>query len=938
MKHQRFLCDEWARIPFSVIGVFLLIGSSLTTVYVVHLEQEKADEIARTIDFTEVDTLLRYAESDIATALNIAGLNALKEIGKKPVMEPSEDAQLKGYGETADEINENRVKEQIMEELNIYLTATYLYAAFNDGKYAVNIVIPKNANYPLTSWENISIKSMDLQLKRPIDIPLIGGVIGPPVTIDHQTYWVASFPITVEIQKLQKDSDSERVTTQEILVSSILTTRYPLLKSLVDEYNQTINGAFSKLWTVTTVLSNVYSLIRGYKHYGSGEPLNVVDNRHLAPLVNGGLLLEQGLVFGSVDPLALVEFTVETGKAIKGTSQSVRDAFNETSGDGYNVSTTDSNKESANHDAGDASNTSIETAPKVNLSDIAQQILYDITSVTLLFQNETTGIWANTTLSLEDTEHDDIQEMIRELVEVRAHEGYQWMDMNKELARNQTTSHQITQIVDEMYKADFHTEVTRNPSYAWGSHPGHPIDNGTGPWMFDDYTLIQTLSKPPKGFILPDCTLLGKRYNVSWHRDHYWSKKTVETSGNQTWVNWSSITTLDLNHETVTLSVVLDHYSLFLDSKKNILRDDVADVLYYNTTADDINLEDTIETYNHTYFTPHEEDRVLHGSGWYDIYTIDGMIPTQWENEAWDALEEILGLIGMIQQDPSITSLDYPNPADLLEVVKNDLLTKYTQKMEQYQNKTAYLTQTLQGIVFQSVGKKAVYGTRDWYVQTVKDAIEHTFSEVSDQIQDVVDKKVPSELRDHVQEALKSEVVDPLKNQFTIPFGFEMNLTRYTDEDIAWNESVRLAVDQYPNYLSAFEQTEYEGVNYWSLGLRNLCILGPTGLPILPPTPVTPWIITLNIWLIDVKGEYAEFKVIDSSDETMFHPILGHEPQIYMRKYDLIYNKNETVFFGYNSRVNFSFSTVAFSVVPAWGLMVGDLEKNIDERDGSLLS
>ncbi|MCX6664461.1 MAG: hypothetical protein NT038_00130, partial [Euryarchaeota archaeon] len=912
MKHQRFLCDESARIPFSIIGVFLLIGSSLTTAYVVHLEQEKADEITSTIDFTAVDTLLRYAESDIATALNIAGLNALKEIGKKPVMMPSEDAQLQGYGETVDEINENRVKEQIKEELNIYLTATYLYDAFNDGTYAVNVVIPENVNYPLTNWEKISIRSMDLQLKRPLDIPLIGGVIGPSVTIDHQTYWVASFPITVEVRRLQKDSDSEQLTTQEISVSSILTTRYPLLKSLVDEYNQTINGAFSKLWTVTTVLSNVYTLIRGYKHYGSGEPLNVVDNRHLGPLVNGGLLLEQGLVFGSLDPLALAEFTIETGKAIKGTSKSVRDAFNETSGDGYNVTTTESSKESANQDAGDASNTSIDTAPNVNLSDIAQQVLYDTTSVTLLFQNKTTLIWANTTLSLNDGAADDISEKINEIVEARAREGYHWIGMNKDLVRNQTTSDQITQITDEMYKADFHTEVSRNPSYIFGDHIGYPIDNGTGPWMFDNYILIQTFFKPPKGFILPDCILLGKRYNVSWHQEHYWSKKTVQTSGNQTWVNWSSITTTDLNHETVTLSVVLDHYSQFLDSQKNILYDNVADVFYYNITVDDINLEDTLETYNHTYFTPHEEDQILHGSGGYDFFTIDGMIPTQWEAEAWAALEEILGLIGMIQQDPSITSLTYPNPADLIEAVKNDLLTKYTVKMEQYQNKTAYLTQTLQGMVFQSVGKKTVYGARDWYVQAVKDAIIHTFSEVADQFSDVVDKNVPGELRDHVQDALKSEVVDPLKNQFTIPFGFEMNLTRYTGSDVAWDESVRLAVDQYPNYLSAFEQTEYEGVNYWSLGLRNLCILGPTGLPILPPTPVTPWIITLNMWLIDVKGEYAEFKVIDSSDETVFHPILGHEPQIYLRKYDLIYNKNETVFFGYNSRINFSFSTVAF--------------------------
>ena len=52
---QRFLHDDHARIPFSVIGVFLILGSSFTTVYISQLEMQKASEIAGTIDFNEIE-------------------------------------------------------------------------------------------------------------------------------------------------------------------------------------------------------------------------------------------------------------------------------------------------------------------------------------------------------------------------------------------------------------------------------------------------------------------------------------------------------------------------------------------------------------------------------------------------------------------------------------------------------------------------------------------------------------------------------------------------------------------------------------------------------------------------------------------------------------------------------------------------------------------
>ena len=139
-----------------------------------------------------------------------------------------------------------------------------------------------------------------------------------------------------------------------------------------------------------------------------------------------------------------------------------------------------------------------------------------------------------------------------------------------------------------------------------------------------------------------------------------------------------------------------------------------------------------------------------------------------------------------------------------------------------------------------------------------------------------------------------------------------------------WNETVRLAVDQYPNYLNPWEKVEFNNETFYTMKLRNRCILGPTGVPLLPPP--LPWVVTMNIWVIDVEGEYAQFKVIDSSDETLFNPLFGHEPQVYVRESRVVKEGDQVI--GENTRLTYGFTTVSFSIVPSSGFMVGDTTSN----------
>ncbi len=911
MKNISFLKDDRARIPFSVIGIFLILGSSFTSVYVTKLERDKAEELSSTIDFNEVENLLRFAEADMSTALNIAGLKAIKILGEKPII----DAYATRYGSDPDTVSKNLVREYLMDELNLYLVSNYLYDSFNDGRYSINIILARGSDKPIDSLDKIGFKEFSMNLERPIEIPLIT----PTKKVTHPTYWVLDIPIKVEIRKLDYARLGRRITTRNINVSTIITSRYLLLKNLVDkDFNKTIND-IHELWTFTTIISNIYSLARGYKHYSTGKPENVFDNKHLALIVNAGLLLEKGFTFASVDPMALIQLVNNTYKTLKNKKSNEKDLMNLDLGgsDGFDFLTSDLCEGSANTDAGDDFNEPIATCPEINLSEIAEKPLYSSKSVYVNFKKPS-GETFRKELFYPFTE-EDISDTIDQYKSI----GYIFASVTPaQNNKNQTTMDRVKNIIETIYKPKMKTKVTRdpNPDIKIGRHTGYPINNGTSPWAFVSKNKVGTIKKPAKGLINPICRMYAEIYDLTWERQHYYSKKINTT--------WHHYTTTDTKiEEDVTVEVLLNFYSFYKGTKNDIL-----DIFYKNTFFDDPNLEDTLTTYLTTFYHPNIDTLIQSYSGDYYNEHILGNYKSWVETEAWDSLNEIFIQIKNIKQDPSLNSKNYPNAFELLELIKEDLLSKYNANITSYLNKADYHNEGN----FLSTGKKAVYFVRDWYVYKVQQDVLDVFESISSKIEKQIDSALPDDLgfsASDIKDTLKNSGMDALKNQFTIPFGFDMNLKRLDKGELEWKEKIRLAVDQYPDYLTPFEKTKYEGKEIQTMGLKNVCTLGPTGLPILPPTPVTPWIVTINVWLIDVKGEYCEFKVLDTSDETIFNPIFGHDPQIYVRKEESIYNMNNDTLLGKNTRLTYKFTTASFAVVPSWGYMVGDWG-DYSEEDG----
>lgn len=897
-----------ARIPFTIIGVFLIIGSSVTTVYLSQLEMQKSQEIARSLDYNEIEQLLYDIETDVTTALTMAGLKGLKEIGKNPVINTTIGL--------PEEVNRYRVKEIIKAQLNVYLTGHYLDNMFSNGRYAINVVLHNES--PIVSAGNITLESLTMQIQR-TSLPLIG----PNETRNHTTYWVASVPLDFEVRCLQGEH-WEVMMKETIVIRALLTSRFPLLECLEREYSTAIDGVFSPLWTMTTGLLNLYTLARGFKHYRCGKPLNIMDNRHLSVIINSGLLLQQSLVFGSVDPLSIVELAKMMKQVLQQQPHDALTTFNsEMEGEGYHVNTENLTEGSANVDAGSSMDDPIDQRFSLNLSEIAERILYNITSVTLHFENAR-GEYYDERITFDG----DIRAKLDEALRRGAAESYFVTHRSKHLEVNLTAFHRLQSIISPIYLDSMATTVVNrtvvseqvtDPGSGW-------IDGGTGPWEpLGVVSLIKQNITPSKGHVAPGCALYLETYNVSYTRKHYWWRIEQQTV-NGTFIEvtiWNNIS--DFLFETVALHLHLQQYSIYQN-----YQNDIIDVLYVNQTVDDPNLADTLSAYLERYPDTHLGKYGLivtrNNIGVTDLQDFLPGSYRQWViDDAWSALDNIFHLISKITLDPSINTTTYPNPAVLLQKAQDNLETQYNEQRSDYLRFSEYHP----GNEFLCAGKKAIYCVREWYVNLVKNTTEKVFSELSTQIMEGMAAAIPDDAgfcSQNITETIE-DTSEALQNQFTIPFGYDMTLTRYNHTNISlWNETVHLAIDQQPNYLDPFHITQGDGEELWTLKLRNRCIFGPTGLPLLPPSPVTPWLLTLNLWVIDVEGEYVQLKIIDTSDETIFNPLIGHEPQTYVREMKIVSVSNTTL--GTNTRVSFKFTTLAFGIVPPWGMMIGDIQDN----------
>ncbi len=274
--------NDDARVPFAVIGVLLVIVSTIVTVYLLSMESVSITQGIGDDRERDISRALTLAVADIGTALNYAGLAAEAEVGKSPVVRAGNDS---AFARGAVSIDDERIKYLAWQELSKYLEANF-NGSFTYGDYEVSAV-------PGGDYRSLNIDPGNMTLGRKFDHPLIA------CERNYTVYYTLTAPVRLTIVR----PGSDFVYSEDRVIRSLITARYPLLRDLTGEYERRLNGTPATL--DLTAASFALTWTRGYAQYAFGTPLNIVDNSQMELMVNGALLTEQGFEYNSVDPIGL---------------------------------------------------------------------------------------------------------------------------------------------------------------------------------------------------------------------------------------------------------------------------------------------------------------------------------------------------------------------------------------------------------------------------------------------------------------------------------------------------------------------------------------------------------------------------------------------------------------------------------------------------------
>ena len=248
--------------------------------------------------------------------------------------------------------------------------------------------------------------------------------------------------------------------------------------------------------------------------------------------------------------------------------------------------------------------------------------------------------------------------------------------------------------------------------------------------------------------------------------------------------------------------------------------------------------------------------------------------------------------------------------------------TRYVDKASYVNNDGVYL----------SASAKVISQVREWYVDEVLYQVNKTYLGAAEMINEQIDNNFDDP--DGVRDANKKGA-GLLKSILRFPIGVTMtaehvmeNGTHYDPDELAyWDENVTIGVNMEPDYLFAENEEDKELI---SLGVRNICLMGPKGVPVLPPPH---YVVHFNTWLIDVEGRIDDFLIFDADNVCHPNPMFGHEWQVYQRGKKVITDPATGEDIGFNTPITFSFSTGTFIAVPGGKIEgVGD-KPTADKRN-----
>src|SRR3990172_8953505 len=633
-KKPHFLRDDSARVPFAVIGIFLIIISTLVSLNLTRMDIKMAKTMSSNIEISAPDRALSYAKADLARALNYAGMEALKKLGQTPVIRPDNTSEYyRGTDGDPYGFNLNWARSMTAHTFNLYMESNYMYDVFTYGGYSVNVEPPD-------SWETVTLRPIKTRVNRTIRPPMF-----EPGENGYETYWKVSIPVRIHLMDLDMKTE---LLSENTTVETLITSRYPLLRDLTEEYGDRVNGTHAVM-TETTAFAMAYTWGRGYMQYAKGTPINIVDNSHLALILNGALLLDQGYVFNSIDPMSLVEYASQTASTLSGKKKGYEDVSLEN-----NSFRVDPKEDAYNS-----------TDEPDRAKDESQKAKFDF-NITLI------------------TDHLN----------------------NNSKSGGSIVSRQIKSIIRQVYSTSFATGVVRQVFEHPGSHDGYEESYSTDAWGEpDSMKQTGTIAEDP---YVPG-NLYGETWELTWTRNHIWRHTywVTESCGEKCTMqvpHYNYMTAVDSRTDRVVITlkaleksntnIVLDFASQPLASKNDLFGTFVSKNVTYGFDHIDPNLEPAYLQYRDFFDAnkiPNLKNMDLNGDTGVKSYIVDE--PAWVTDEAQYAVNYITDMMkNDIHLDPDINYENYPVPSDLIDAARDDLIRKIKDHEKDYVNKSDYFS------------------------------------------------------------------------------------------------------------------------------------------------------------------------------------------------------------------------------------------------------
>jgi len=254
-----------ARIPFALLGVVLLVGS---TTFAATLHSPPATE-------PDVERAMDRASAETQSALRSATRTAAREAAREPVLVPAETP----YGRA---INSSKPFRDSLR-VRLYLSARETLGTISRGRGDVRV----KASLPAVETP------ADLRAgKRRVSIERAG----PDGT---------ALRVRIDGIRLTATRNGRVVGSRTRSPTLVVPSPTLAVHDRVVRYEQRLNAGPLEPGLGRRLTARLYPIVwaRGYAQYGGAPIQNVLANRHVSLMTNGGILSLQRDVFGHSDPV-----------------------------------------------------------------------------------------------------------------------------------------------------------------------------------------------------------------------------------------------------------------------------------------------------------------------------------------------------------------------------------------------------------------------------------------------------------------------------------------------------------------------------------------------------------------------------------------------------------------------------------------------------------